>query len=117
MAIKYFFKDLLHNEILEFYGQNHGTAEMVVVWDICKPFLRSKLIALQAFRDREKCLVRVKITSEIRRLGQEINQKLLKDKMEQLWVAYDELKFLDAHKIVQDVLYGKQKFGFIRASK
>lgn len=101
--------DRLQNDILEFYGWSNGIARTTLIWDMCKAFLRSKFIALKAFRDKEKGLARPKLKLGIERLEYETKHNPSKDKVEQLDTAYDTLKLIDVHHIAQEVLSGKQK--------
>lgn len=76
---------------------------------MCKSFLRGKLIALKAFREKDKNSVRVKLKLEIERLESEVKQNPLTNTVKQLDAIYDALKLLDAHQITQETLFSKQK--------
>lgn len=97
--------DKLQADILEFYNWNKGSSKVTILWDACKAFLRGKLIALKAFRDKEKNSARVKLKLEIERLESETKQDPVSNNVKPLDATYDALKLLDA----QEILSGKQK--------
>lgn len=102
-------EELVNRDILEFYSWNQGLAGTAVMWDACKAYLRGSFIAIKAFRDRERDLIRANVLSEIHRVEAELKQRPLGECIARLHVAYDGLNFVDVHKIAQELLYGKQK--------
>lgn len=88
---------------------NCGSVDGDIVWDACKAFLRGKLIAFKAYKDKINNLRRNNLLLNIRDLERDLKQNPQQEKIEQLQIVYDELKLLDAHKIMQEVLYGKQQ--------
>lgn len=97
--------DNLQTGILEFYSWNKGTARTTVLWDMCKAFLRGKLISLKAFRVKEKNSETAKLKSEIEKLEHVIKKNPMSNILKQLDTAYEALKLQIAHEI----LAGKQK--------
>lgn len=66
--------------------------------------MRGEFIAFKVLRDKENEQARAHLASEIKRLEEDLKQNQLPQTVESLQAVYDELKLLNAHKIVQEVL-------------
>lgn len=79
------------------------------IWNTCKAYVRDRPKAFKVFREKKMELERATIMTQIETLEAKIKQEVSVEGVQQHQAAFDELKFVDAHKIVQEVLYVKQR--------
>lgn len=96
-------------EINIFYCWNQGSTSVFVLWDVFKAYICGILIAFRSSRLKNRSLVRADLMNMIPKLETLNKQLVLSKTTRQLQKAYSDFKLIDAHVIVQDVLYAKQR--------
>lgn len=99
---------IVETEIQNFFHWYKVSAQITTIWDTFKAYM-GVIFPCNAYKDKERGAVWKRLTEEVLQLEQENKQEVSLDRWSQIQSIYELFNLLVEHKIVQDIMYEKQK--------